>query len=77
MPAIDFIPEMMELCPEAKAVPVRRNPGRWAKSIDVMTELTEHWSLPYVMWLIPGWSWYPWFVHEFEMSTKRYRRPDW
>lgn len=37
LPPSDFIPEMMELYPEAKVVLVRRDPEKWWNSIAALT----------------------------------------
>ncbi|RYP25033.1 hypothetical protein DL767_008502 [Monosporascus sp. MG133] len=74
LPTIDFIPELMELYPEARVVLVGRDPERWARSVE---GLGKHimWWLPYVMWPVPGWRWFPSFIHHFTVSGLKYKVP--
>ncbi|KAI0451278.1 P-loop containing nucleoside triphosphate hydrolase protein [Xylaria acuta] len=55
MPPLDFIPELMELHPEAKVVLVERDSDRWLESLMV----------------VPGWRWFPSLVKHYGESAKR------
>ncbi|RYO75788.1 hypothetical protein DL766_005762 [Monosporascus sp. MC13-8B] len=75
LPTIDFIPELVELYPEAKVVLVSRNPERWARSVEGLGKHTTLWWLPYLMWPVPGWRWFPTFIDQFTESSRRYEVP--
>ena len=72
MPTLDFIPEMLELYPDARVVLVGRDPERWAKSVAAVGRNVNLWWLAYVMWPIPGWRWFPGFIDEFKASAHRF-----
>ncbi|KAI0473167.1 P-loop containing nucleoside triphosphate hydrolase protein [Xylariaceae sp. FL0804] len=69
MPAMDFMPEMMELYPDAKVVLVRRDPVRWWKSMESVVSRTVPWWLGPVMAPIPGWRYIPSFAAHYSRST--------
>ncbi|KAK7750677.1 hypothetical protein SLS62_007377 [Diatrype stigma] len=69
MPTLDFIPEMLELYPEAKVI--RRDPERWARSLAGVSKNASPWWLRYVMWPVPGWRWFPTFIDNYAESTHR------
>ncbi|RYP69181.1 hypothetical protein DL769_005349 [Monosporascus sp. CRB-8-3] len=72
LPTIDFIPELMELYPEARVVLVGRDPGRWARSVEGLGKNVMLWWLPYAMLPVPGWRWFPTFVKYFSESAQRF-----
>ncbi|KAI1246930.1 hypothetical protein MGN70_010815 [Eutypa lata] len=71
LPTIDFVPEMVELYPEAKVVLVGRDPERWAKSVAGIGKNASLWWLSYVMWPVPGWRWFPSFIEQFIISSRQ------
>ncbi|KAI8631679.1 P-loop containing nucleoside triphosphate hydrolase protein [Xylariaceae sp. FL1651] len=71
MPPIDFIPELMEIYPEAKVVLVTRDPDRWLQSIGVVSGAANKPWLPYLVWPVPGWRWFPVLVQHYGQSAKQ------
>ncbi|KAI0013033.1 P-loop containing nucleoside triphosphate hydrolase protein [Xylariaceae sp. FL0662B] len=71
LPPSDFMPEMMELYPDAKVVLVRRDPERWWNSIATLTSRTTPWWLSAVVAPIPGWRYIPTFASVYCRSTLR------
>ncbi|RWA03031.1 hypothetical protein EKO27_g12074 [Xylaria grammica] len=71
MPPLDFIPELMELYPEAKVVLVERDPDRWLESLMVVSKASNKPWLPYLVWVVPGWRWFPSLVRHYGESAKR------
>lgn len=69
LPPSDFMPEMMELYPEAKVVLVRRDPQKWWNSVAALTSRTTPWWLGVAMAPIPGWRHLPTFAKEYSRST--------
>ncbi|KAI1383104.1 uncharacterized protein F4822DRAFT_440788 [Hypoxylon trugodes] len=68
VPPVDFIPELMELYPEAKVVLVRRDPEKWWKSVVALTSKATPWWLDVAMAPIPGWRYIPAFMRRFSKS---------
>lgn len=63
-PAILFMPELMELYPDARFVLVERDPESWFRSIG---DLGKNFQLP--MWCLkvlfaplPSWRWVPYWL---------------
>ncbi|RYO99927.1 hypothetical protein DL764_006668 [Monosporascus ibericus] len=75
LPTIDFIPELMELYPEAKVVLVGRDPERWARSVEGLSKHIILWWLPYAMLPVPGWRWFFTFTRHFSESGRRFEVP--
>ncbi|KAI1177807.1 P-loop containing nucleoside triphosphate hydrolase protein [Nemania sp. FL0916] len=71
MPPLDFIPELMELYPEAKVVLVERDPERWLESLMVVSRASNKPWLPYLVWVVPGWRWFPSLVMHYGRSARR------
>ncbi|KAI1418932.1 P-loop containing nucleoside triphosphate hydrolase protein [Xylaria sp. FL1777] len=71
MPTLDFIPELMEIYPEAKVVLVERDPDRWLESLTTVSKATTNPWLPYLVWVVPGWRWFPTFIKYYGESAKR------
>lgn len=69
LPPSDFIPEMLELYPDAKVVLVRRDPQKWWDSIAAVTGRTTPWWLGVIMAPIPGWRYLTTFANEYSRST--------
>lgn len=71
LPPADFIPEMMELYPDAKIVLVRRDPAKWWNSIATLSSrVTPSW-LGIVLAPIPGWRYLTTFASVYSRSTLR------
>jgi hypothetical protein len=70
MPPLDFIPDLMELYPDAKVVLTTRDPDSWLESIKPVARNSALPWLPYFMWPIPGWRWFPSLSLEFGRSTQ-------
>jgi hypothetical protein len=73
MPPLHFIPELMEIYPEAKVVLVERDPDRWLQSVKVVSNAASNPWLPYLVWPVPGWRWFPILVRHFGKSSNRIR----
>lgn len=71
MPTLDFLPELLELYPEARVVLVGRDPERWARSVAVIGRNVTLWWLPYLLWPVPGWRWFPGLIDEIKDSAIR------
>lgn len=72
MPTLDFIPELLELYPEAKVVLVEREPERWLESLMMVNRATTAPWLPYFVWVVPGWRWFPSLIVHYSVSAKRF-----
>jgi hypothetical protein len=70
MPPIDFIPDLLEIYPLAKVVLTTRDPEYWLASIAPVARNSKMPWLPYFMWPIPGWRWFPSFSLEFGRSCR-------
>lgn len=67
----DFMPEMVELYPDARVVLVRRDANRWWDSVAAMTSrMTPSW-LGAVLAPIPGWRHLVTFARVYSRSTLR------
>lgn len=71
LPPSDFMPEMVELYPEAKVVLVRRDPVKWWNSIAALTSRTTPAWLGPLLAPIPGWRYLPSFASHYSRSTLR------
>lgn len=59
VPGNHFIPELMELYPDARVVDVNRDPVKWWASLGtVVQNATPKW-LYYFLMPMPGWRWFP------------------
>ncbi|KAI2627123.1 P-loop containing nucleoside triphosphate hydrolase protein [Xylaria nigripes] len=76
LPAVDFVPELMELYPQAKVVLVERDPDSWLQSVMVVDKAVRMKWLPYFLWVVPGWRWFPSFVRKFGQSANRITTSD-
>ncbi|KAI0872555.1 P-loop containing nucleoside triphosphate hydrolase protein [Hypoxylon argillaceum] len=74
LPPLDFIPELMTLYPEAKVVLVERDPARWLESLMVVSRASNKPWLPYLVWVVPGWRWFPSFVRYYGEGARRLMR---
>ncbi|KAH8682095.1 P-loop containing nucleoside triphosphate hydrolase protein [Xylariales sp. PMI_506] len=71
VPMVHFLPELMELYPDAKVVLVTRDPDSWWKSFSVFGD--ENVKQPWVLYALqllvlplPGIRWYPSIARGFE-----------
>lgn len=71
LPTSDFMPEMMQLYPDAKVILVRRDPERWWNSIAALTSRTTPWWLSVAVAPIPGWRYIPTFASVYCRSSLR------
>lgn len=71
MPPLDFVPELMDIYPDAKVVVTTRDPEKWLESIRPVANNASLWWLPYAMWPIPGLRWFPSLSLEFGKSTQK------
>lgn len=58
VPAFNFLPELMELYPDAKVVLVTRDPERWWKSFKPVADSCEDQTLNRLVQPLPGRRWY-------------------
>ena len=72
LPPLDFIPELMELYPEAKVV----LPDRWLESLMVVSRASNKPWLPYLVWVVPGWRWFPTLMRHYAEGAKRVMQMD-
>lgn len=69
MPCIDFIPELVELHPEAKVVLVKRDPARWWDSVKPLMDNATAWYLPVLTLPMPTTRWFPGIVREWKSHS--------
>ncbi|KAF2826493.1 hypothetical protein CC86DRAFT_417678 [Ophiobolus disseminans] len=64
-PSAQFVPELLELWPDAKVICTTRDPDTWAKSIDriVRASSTHSWFLLLVLFPLPGLRHFTSYVH--------------
>ncbi|KXJ86204.1 P-loop containing nucleoside triphosphate hydrolase protein [Microdochium bolleyi] len=74
LPTIDFIPELLELYPDARVVLVKRDPVTWWRSTLEIQKAVELWWLKAATYPIPGWRWLPYLIDEFAASAKQLSR---
>lgn len=58
MPGVHFIEELCEIYPEARVVCVRRDPKRWLRSAQHMSDKMTAWYMPVLMWPMPAARWF-------------------
>lgn len=66
IPGILFVPELLELYPEAKVVLVTRDPERWWKSFGGILDNADAPFLPVLTALSPSLRWFPDLVREWK-----------
>jgi hypothetical protein len=81
-PMIHFLPELMELYPDAKVVLVTRNPERWWQSFAAFGDETgkSPWTLlllRIILFPIPGARWFPSIAKGFDEEYAFPIRPSW
>ncbi|KAJ5578516.1 NAD dependent epimerase/dehydratase [Penicillium hispanicum] len=62
-PGSQFIPELMELYPEAKVICTVRDPASWERSMDQVMTLTMSWFLRWVLLPLPGMRYFIEYIH--------------
>ncbi|KAI8625312.1 hypothetical protein F5Y19DRAFT_272689 [Xylariaceae sp. FL1651] len=67
-PPNDFIPELVELYPDAKVILVKRDPEKWWRSISAVMAMAAPWWLSVVMAPIPGWRHVPTLGNEYSRT---------
>ncbi len=60
----------MDIYPDAKVVLTTRDPDRWLASIRPVAANSAMWWVPYLVWPVPGWRWFPSLLAEFGRSTR-------
>jgi hypothetical protein len=70
-PNFDFIPELVELYPDAKVVLVTRDPERWWASIGVNLRYASPWYLPILTAPVPGIRWFPSIAAHWQSTAKK------
>lgn len=73
VPGNNFIPELLELYPDARVVLVTRDPQRWVQSLGHVRKHIKYWWLPYAMAPVPGWRWFPVLLDEFREASSNLR----
>ncbi|ORY67540.1 P-loop containing nucleoside triphosphate hydrolase protein [Pseudomassariella vexata] len=73
LPGIGFIGELQEIYPEAKVLLVTRDPVKWWRSVEPVARNSTVWWLPYVIFPVPGWRWFPSLVEEWSMYARTLR----
>lgn len=65
-PATMFLPELLELYPDAKVVLVERDPDRWLKSMEpiIKNASINPWVLKTLLFPCPTWRWAPMFLQQ-------------
>lgn len=58
-PNFDFVPELLEVHPDAKVVLVERDHDRWWESINVNFKFAYNRVLPVLLAPMPGLRWFP------------------
>lgn len=69
LPPSDFMPEMMQVYPDARFILVRRDPEKWWNSIATLTRRTTPSWLGFVLAPIPGWRCLAKFATHYSQST--------
>jgi hypothetical protein len=74
-----FVPDLLELYPEAKVVLVQRDPVNWWKSVEHVARHVTTPVLPILTWTTPGLRNYPahvrmWF-HHGELQLAKVGKP--
>jgi len=69
-PNFDFIPELVELYPEAKVVLVTRDPDRWWTSIGGNLKYAFPWYLPILTAPMPQLRWFPSIAAHWQRIAK-------
>lgn len=64
-PANCFVPELLELYPDARVVTVTRDRARWWASWGAVKDAAGAGFLNVVLAVVPGRRWYPWLVTQF------------
>lgn len=71
LPAIDFIPELLEISPGAKVVLVTRDPARWWDSFGKVLKMAQLRLLSVLAAPMPGLRWFPGTVVHWHKGASR------
>ncbi|KAH9900160.1 hypothetical protein F4778DRAFT_159581 [Xylariomycetidae sp. FL2044] len=74
VPLAHFVPELLELYPNAKVVLVTRDPESWWRSFSVFGENSDDASfslLRWLLWPLPGARWFPIVAEGFQDDQMR------
>jgi hypothetical protein len=71
VPMVNFLPELMELYPDAKVVLVTRDPERWWQSFAAFADnkAKNSWTIPIIQLVLlplPGVRWFPSIARGFD-----------
>ncbi|KAG8169520.1 hypothetical protein KVR01_000265 [Diaporthe batatas] len=69
LPPSDFMPEMMQVYPDAKVILVKRDPVKWWNSISALTSRATPSWLGIALAPIPGWRYLAKFANHYSQST--------
>lgn len=67
LPAILFVPELLELYPDLKVILVLRDPRSWWLSFGNILSYADAWYLPVMCSIAPGLRWVPTMVREWKI----------
>lgn len=67
MPGICFLPELMELYPDAQVILPQRDQASWWASLQMLARAAQigHGSLWWALLPVPGWRWFPSVIRRF------------
>jgi hypothetical protein len=67
-PPVLFLPELMELYPNAKVILVDRDTDKWWKSIEALMnkDTLPNWALKVLLWPCFTWRWIPYWLDEMK-----------
>lgn len=71
LPAIDFVPELLELYPDAKVVLVTRDRDRWWESFGKVLNMAQLRFLSVLAAPMPGLRWFPGTVVHWHRGASR------
>jgi hypothetical protein len=76
-PGAQFVPELMELYPDAIVICTVRDPDEWAKSIDAVAASTLQWYLRVVLFPLPSLRHFPHYLGVLQAGRwgELYARP--
>lgn len=71
LPNTDFVPELLELYPDAKVVLVTRDPLKWWDSFEATLSYCELWFLPGLTAPVVGLRWFPKMLKLWRRNLER------
>jgi hypothetical protein len=66
-----FVPELLEIYPNAKVVLVSRDPERWWKSLQGIMKYADAWAIPVLTCIAPRLRWYPVFLEAWRRDVDK------